>query len=218
MKENKIIENDNQNGKGTNRNLEEGNFQRVPNILINDIKIGKLICTDLGVYCVFSDHQRKKPDSWVSNKTVANHLGMSTKTVMRSLVRLAEAGHLSRNGKTKFGTMFTSLTTRVVDKKVVKNGVVVGKTSEADNSKVMNTESPSPHILAMQQTATPKTAERKFTPYSPKPTNPPDWLRENDKRESTVPAKEISESPFSDPEAEAWREAYEEDVSNDVPF
>jgi len=115
------------------KKLEEDKFQLVPNILINHVRYKKLITTDIVVYCIFLDHQRRNKDSWISNSTVAMLLGMSEKTVERSIKSLAKAGHLKRYGKTKYGTRRTMLTTRVVGTEVKENIKSVAFDNEMQN-------------------------------------------------------------------------------------
>lgn len=102
--------------------LPEEYFQQVPNALLNDLRRGKLIPIDIGVYMVFLQHLGMNQDCWPSNDTVAALLGTSRSSVSRSLSRLEDTGILKRGGYHKFGTRKTSVLVRVEGGKVVSVG------------------------------------------------------------------------------------------------
>ena len=102
------------------RYLFEECFAQVPYSLVNDVKDKKLNATDVLIYIVFAHHQRKKESSYASNQTVAEYVGKDKKTVERSIKKLEAAGHLARLGRTRYGTKYTYLKTKVVGGKTVR--------------------------------------------------------------------------------------------------
>jgi hypothetical protein len=102
------------------KRLEDDKFQLVPNLLINKVRDNILHPMDLIVWMVYSNHQRKKHDSWPGNRTVATLIGVCPTTVIRSNRMLIKAKEMVRTGKTKYGTKRTTLLTRVVGNKIVR--------------------------------------------------------------------------------------------------
>lgn len=90
------IENDNLFRRNERKNLNPEYFQQVPNILINEVRDQNLTPTDVCVYIVFCDFQRGNVYCFPSLKTVAKHLGLSSRTVSRSVSRLLNRGHIKR--------------------------------------------------------------------------------------------------------------------------
>ncbi len=113
--------------------LNEDNYQQVPDRLVNDVGNKILKPLDVLVWMVFSHHQRKNKNSWPSNKTIAAILAVKERTVIRSINRLKAAKHLIRYGKTRYGTRFTTLTTRVLDNKI-KQSLDIADTVNAKKS------------------------------------------------------------------------------------
>ena len=100
--------------------LNENNYQQVPDKLVNDVRDKKITPLDVVVWMAFSHHQRKKKNSWPSNKTIAAIIGVNERTIIRSINRLKGANHVIRHGKTRYGTRYTTLTNRVHNNKMKK--------------------------------------------------------------------------------------------------
>jgi hypothetical protein len=118
-----------QNLEGSNRfykrnehpTVPEGNYQMVPNTFVNDIREGKLEPIDVIVWMALKNHLGENKNCWPSNTTIAKIIGISVRTVIRSTNRLIKANHITRKGKSRFGTKFTEFQTLVKNNKVIKS-------------------------------------------------------------------------------------------------
>jgi hypothetical protein len=95
------------------KRLNNNNYEFVPNILVNHVRDRILNPIDLVVWMAFANHAQNKSCGWAGNTTVAEEIGRDRRTVIRSINRLQKAGVISRNGKTRYGTKYTSLLIRV---------------------------------------------------------------------------------------------------------
>lgn len=90
-------------------------YQRVPSLLLNDIRAKRLIPTDIAVYALLQAHAQQKGWCYPGYQLLALEAACTVVTVKRSLARLEEAGHILR--KSKAGLIF--LLSDVTESKVV---------------------------------------------------------------------------------------------------
>ncbi len=95
-------------------------FIQIPCGLLLDVISGKLEPRDFVVYAAMRNRLGANSYVWPSEKTIAQESGCGDRTVRRSLQRLEAANHISRNGRTKYGTNKIFFKT-----KIGKGGIVV---------------------------------------------------------------------------------------------
>lgn len=108
-----------------------GKFIPIPTNVMNMLREhDDLKPIDIIVYIALLYHGGKDGRCWASNGTVAEEIGVCTKTVERSLKRLGKHGIIVRPRRHQSGSLFTILLIRVD-----KNGVIKQNAESGPNGK-----------------------------------------------------------------------------------
>jgi hypothetical protein len=112
--------------------LDEDYFQQIPNIVLNDFADKKIKALDVVIYAIYVHHVGNNGHCWPSNETVAKECGVTPRTVQNCTKRLMKAGHITRDGYSRYGTRFTCLSTAVKKDKIVDGRKLLHQISEND--------------------------------------------------------------------------------------
>jgi DNA-binding MarR family transcriptional regulator len=117
------------------KQLDERYWQMIPNALINDIRRKRLKPSDIAVYAVLRNHLGNHDFVWCSNETVAEYIGCSDRTVLRSIKRLGEAGHIERVTNEEGQTARTYFPKKAAQTPVLNEHTKPEKPSESKEAK-----------------------------------------------------------------------------------
>jgi hypothetical protein len=90
------IEQENQLGFKIPKYLSESNFIQLPNLLLNELRDGKLQWIDIIVYIILISFKSGKNNVYPANYTIAIMARKAESTIRASLQRLADRGHIRR--------------------------------------------------------------------------------------------------------------------------
>ena len=125
------------------QSLSEQHFAIVPNVLINEVANGSLRAVDVVVYIALLDHLGENSCVWASWGTIARLTGYCTKSVWRSVNRLADRGHVRRGGRSSYRTVKLVLLTRVKDS-IVQRGKPLPPVAKKNKSRTRESDTNGP--------------------------------------------------------------------------